>query len=80
MNHEWFQFAVTIALSLVGIVAGVIGWFLKRLVGDLDDLEEDEKDCRDEQGKHSREIRDTRQAISRIEGHLGMVPFPYTSE
>lgn len=80
MNHEWFQLVMGIAVALFGSCLGVLGWIVKRFVGDLDKLEEDAEKCHEEQARHSRELRDTRQAISRIEGKFGMVPFPYTSE
>jgi len=66
MLHDW----LVIALSLIVTVSsGLIVRFLRH----VDDLEEAKE-------RHSREIRDTRQAISRIEGKLDMDPFPYTSE
>lgn len=46
----------------------------------MDKLETTQNELQETQHKYGREIRDTRQAISRIEGKLEMDPFPYTSE
>lgn len=78
--HEWIDLAIGVALFVLSCGAGVLGWVVNRFVGDLEKLEEAQEDIRDTQHKYGREIRDTRQAISRIEGRLDMDPFPYTSE
>ena len=81
MTHDnWIQLAIGIVLLLLTSFVGVLGWIVNRFVGDLDKLEADQEECDEEQQKHSLELRDTRQAISRIEGKLDMEPFPYTSE
>lgn len=78
--HEWFEIAIAIAVFLLGCGTSVLGWIFTRFVSDLDKLEANQEDCDEEQAKHSRELRDTRSAIARIEGKLDMDPFPYTSE
>lgn len=60
--------AIDIAL---GLVVGACGWLIQRLVGRVDSAEEAAH-------KHGEEIRDTRSAIARLEGHLGLPPFPYS--
>jgi hypothetical protein len=62
-GHNWFDIAV-------GIILTACGWLIVRLVGRVDIVEEKAEE-------HSEEIRDTRQAVSRIEGHLHLSPFPY---
>jgi len=64
--HEWIVIALSIVVT---ISSGLIVRFLRH----VDDLEEAKE-------RHARELRDTRQAVSRIEGKLNMDPFPYTSE
>ena len=66
MWHDWLVTALSI---IVTISSGIIVRFLRH----IDELEEAKE-------RHAKEIRDTRQAISRIEGKLDMGPFPYTSE
>ena len=66
MLHEWLVIAL-------GVVVSLCSGLIVRFLGHVDDLEEAKE-------RHAREIRDTRQAISRIEGKLDMDPFPYTSE
>lgn len=66
MAHEW----VVIALS---VVVSICSGLVVRLLRHLDDLE-------DAKEKHAREIRDTRMAISRLEGHCDLPPFPYTND
>ena len=61
---------VVIALS---VVVSVCSGLIVRLLRHLDELEEAKE-------KHAREIRDTRQAISHIEGTLGLPPYPYTND
>jgi uncharacterized membrane protein (DUF106 family) len=75
--HEWI---VGIALLVLSCLASVLGWIVLRFIGDLDKLEENQEELREVQHKYGREIRDTRQAVSRVEGKLDMEPFPYTSE
>jgi hypothetical protein len=76
----WIEFAIGAALFVLSCGAGILGWIVTRFVGDLDKLEAIQEELKDVQHKYGREIRDTRQAISRIEGKLEMDPFPYTSE
>lgn len=61
---------ISIAL---GVIVSVLSGLVARLLRHLDELEASKE-------RHAKEIRDTRQAISRIEGKLNMEPFPYTSE
>lgn len=61
--HDWLDLAL-------GVLVSACGWLVVRFVGNIDSLSESQE-------AHSRQLRDTRQAISRIEGHLDLDPFPY---
>lgn len=63
--HDWLDLTL-------GLIVSACGWLVLRLVGNVDSAKAGVE-------KHSREIRDTRSAISRIEGHLKISPFPYQS-
>jgi len=63
MSHE----LVDIAFSLV---TASLGWLIVRFVGRLDCMEE-------QTDAIEKEVRITRAALSRIEGHLGLDPFPF---
>jgi hypothetical protein len=71
--HEWI---VGIALLVLSCLASVLGWIVLRFIGDLDKLETDQEELREVQHKYGREIRDTRQAISRVEGNSTWNPSP----
>lgn len=71
--HDWID-------SALGLVVLALCGLTRRFFNHLDKLEADQDDLKDIQHKYGREIRDTRQAISRLEGKLDIDPFPYTSE
>lgn len=64
-GHNLFDIVLAIGVATVG-------WLGRRAVGRVDDA------CTRIQTQ-AVELRDTRQAIARIEGKLDMDPFPYTS-
>lgn len=66
--HEWVVFGVGSFLALLQLIGSGL---IVRLLGKLDGLQEAKE-------QHAREIRDTRSAIARIEGHLDIEPFRYT--
>lgn len=63
MGHDWVDLAL-------GLLVSAIGGLTYRFFNRVDALEE-------RAAEHSEEIRDTRQAVSRIEGSLDLSPFPY---
>lgn len=80
MDHDW------IVIGL-GCLLSIFSWLLIRFIGHVDALEKAVADKADQSkvgeiekhtNRHSEEIRDTRSAISRIEGKLDLPPFPYS--
>jgi hypothetical protein len=65
VGHDFIDIGLGL---LVSALCGLTVRFLNR----IDALEKGKEE-------HAEEIRDTRSAISRIEGHLGIAPFPYKS-
>lgn len=61
--------------GLLGIVVSGLAWAVRRFFRNLDDMEAEQKSQHDQ---YAKEIRETRQAISRMEGKFGLAPFPYS--
>lgn len=70
MAHEWSQLGLGILQLVFGGIVSVCGWLILRSVSRYDSIAKASE-------RHAREIRDTRQAVSRIEGSLGLPPYPY---
>ena len=66
MGHDLINVAL-------GIVTLALSGFIRPLFTRLRDME-------DVSESQAIEIRDTRSAISRLEGHLNLQPFPYESQ
>lgn len=63
MGHD----ILDIALALISLtLSGFVGPLFKRL-----------RDMEDVSSAQAIEIRDTRSAVARMEGHLNLTPFPY---
>lgn len=56
----------------LGCAVGAIGWLFDRAVRRIEMLDERQKSL-------SQDIAATRNAVSRIEGHLDLDPYPYGS-
>ena len=69
-NLGWSHDLVDAALGGLTLAVAGLG---ARFLGRIQALE-------NAQDKHSLELRDTRQAVSRIEGHLDLTPFPYQGD
>ena len=61
--HDWFDIAL-------GVILSACGWLIVNFVSRVRDVER-------QIDEHSEEIRDTRSAVARVEGHLNLDPFPY---
>jgi hypothetical protein len=81
MGTDWLSFAYGTA-SLV--LSGAILFLLQLRASRQDEvrkkLETDLARLNAGHEQHAREIRDTRSAIARIEGHLKLEPFRYSSD
>ena len=70
MGHELVEFTIALAIFLLGVGSSAAGWLVLRMVGRMDAVEK-------RQAELSLEVRDTRSAISRLEGHIKLAPFTY---